>query len=328
MKSAGKLISGSCMLIAVLWSGAALPDDTLEAALELISEGRYADARRVLDPLLERRPRGPRLRLAHGVLRMHEGRRDEAVEIFERLRRDHPDMPEAANNLAVLYAERGRLDDAREILIAALERRPTATLHANLGDVHMRLAQRAYDEARRLESGARADPTPDTGTRPPVADAKPAAVACLRAAGFEHAAAVAAAERWLQSRDVETAKVRTEQGERTKWYRVYVPPFSSREKAAVAVREMRGRGIRDVAIIGSGVLANGISVGVFRREDNMRRRLAWLEEMGYPVRARAEKEAVTTYSLEGRLDDRRRDALAAAWKAKFPRRPLRYVDCG
>ena len=283
MKSAGKLIAGSCMLIALLWSGAALPDDALEAALKLISNGQYADARRVLDPLLERRPRGPRLRLAHGVLRMHEDKRDEAVEIFERLWRDYPDMPEAANNLAVLYAERGQLDDARKILIAALERRPVATLHANLGDVYMRLAQRAYDEARRRESAVQADPAPNTGARPPAAGAKPAVAACLRATGFEHANAIAAA-RWLQSQDVETASVHTEQRETTKRYHVYIPPFASRAKAAAAVRDIRGRGMRDVAVIGSGALANGVSVGVFRREDYMRQRLARVEKMGYPVR--------------------------------------------
>ena len=53
-------------------------------------------------------------------------------------------MFEAHNNLAVLYARVGRLDDAREALVAALELRPDAVVYANLGDVYMKLAERAY----------------------------------------------------------------------------------------------------------------------------------------------------------------------------------------
>ena len=59
-------------------------------------------------------------------------------------------MFEAHNNLAVLYARQGRLDDAREALVAALELRSDAVVYANLGDVYMKLAERAYQRAHEL----------------------------------------------------------------------------------------------------------------------------------------------------------------------------------
>ena len=77
----------------------------------------------------------------------------EAIAIFERLRSDLPDMFEPYNNLAVLYAEQGRLDEAHDVLMAALERKRDAVAYANLGDVYMRLADRAYSRARNTGAG-------------------------------------------------------------------------------------------------------------------------------------------------------------------------------
>ena len=84
------------------------------------------------------------------MLHAREGNLVEAVAIFEGLRDDHPTMFEALNNLAVLYAKLGRLDDARKALVGALEMRPDAVIYANLGDVYMKLAERAYERAHEL----------------------------------------------------------------------------------------------------------------------------------------------------------------------------------
>ena len=105
-------------LAASLSPAAVLGDDTFEHALSLASEKRYAEAREVLNPLLDREPGNPRARLLHGILRARAGRVSEAIDIFEALRRDHPEMSEPYNNLAVLYAVEGRLDDARTTLLA------------------------------------------------------------------------------------------------------------------------------------------------------------------------------------------------------------------
>ena len=126
----------------------------LERALSLAAEKRHSEAREVLDPLLQRESQNTRARLLHGVLRAHEGRVGDAMEIFETLRRDYPDMSEPYVNLAVLYAVEGRLDDARKILLATLERRPSAVAYASLGDVYRKLAEEADERARELDAVA------------------------------------------------------------------------------------------------------------------------------------------------------------------------------
>ena len=64
-------------------------------------------------------------------------------------------------------------------------------------------------------------------------------------------------------------------------HQVYLPPLEDRAKAADKVREIRARGVRDVAVIPKGPLANGISLGVFRVTGNRNRRVAALERLGY-----------------------------------------------
>ena len=100
--------------------------------------------------MLRQQPDSPDVRLLHGVLEARQGNLADAVVVFEGLRTDHPTMFEAHNNLAVLYARVGRLDDARDALVAASELRPDPVVYANLGDVYMKLAERAYKRAHEL----------------------------------------------------------------------------------------------------------------------------------------------------------------------------------
>lgn len=397
-------------LIAILAPGAAPGGEAFERALALASEKRYADAREVLDPLLQREPVDPRARLLHGVLRAREGRVGDAIEVFETLRRDYPDMSEPYNNVAVLYAVEGRLDDARRTLIAILARRPDAVLYANLGDVYTKLARRAYDRARELEAGgassrpqemhaalaappsgstetmtgppegeremtgappqtgeartAPPDTAPPTDTAPPseapsvappVAAAavpapdagsgtirkaptepEPAATGpgstppafCANAGAFQDRRSVADGALWLQSYGAEVIEVRHEERRIAGSYRVYLPPFDNREQAVARLREIRGRGVRDVAVIPDGDLANGISFGIYREADNMHRRTAALGELGFAVRWRAEDfEVVEEYVIRARAGGMPA-TLDAAWTARFPDHAIRVVSCG
>ena len=344
-----------CTLAAVLSAVAASIDETLERVAALTAEDRLAEARGVLDPLLARDADHPRLRLLDGVLRAQEGRVREAIGVFDRLRRDHPEMSEPWNNLAVLYAAEGRIDEAREALLAALERRPSAAGHANLAEIHAKLARRAWERARELGvegkagrgpegAGGPASPSPGDSPGGPAsgglaalsADPSPARApgdsraehpACLRGGGIEDRRVLAGVEEWLESRGAEVFALQRERRHDPGHFQVYLPPLADREAAAARAREIRARGVRDLDVIRTRPHENGISFGVYRVEENARRRVASLERLGYPVRTRKTGKVVRRYFLEAR-STAPLDALRADWEKRFPDRPLEPVDCG
>ena len=342
MKSTMKALCALGALAAIFSPVAALCDESFDRALSLASEERYAEAREVLDPLLEREPGHRRARLLHGILRAHAGRVDEAIDIFEALRRDHPDMSEPYNNLAVLHAMQGRLDDAREVLLEALERAPAPVVYANLGAVYTKLARRAYRTAHELEAGDGSDseqgmhtalalpetPNGSSDTEPRNALAEMLPVFCAHAGGFRSRRAVADAALWLQSYGVEVLEVRQEEHRIAGSYQVYLPPLADREKAVAKLEEIRRRGVRDVAVIPDGDLVNGISFGIYKEADNMHRRVAALGQLGYAVRSRAAGgEIASEYVIESRASGTS-DALGASWAARFPEQPIHVGDCG
>ena len=362
MRRLKKALFAFCTLAALVTATAAQCEESFERALALASEKRYSEARDVLGPLLEREPGHSRARLLNGILHARAGHLSDAVEVFEALRRDHPDMSEPYNNLAVLYALQDRLDDARTTLLAVLERQPDAVMYANLGDVYTKLAHRAYEQARKLEPGGGAPPQPapgtgfalpqtpgaSLGTEPEESATRPRGLEeapddartavseatsmhssfCTHAEGFETRRTVADAALWLQSYGAEVLEVRHEERRIAGSYRVFLPPLASREAAAAKLREIRARGVRDVAIIDDGTLANGISFGVYRNADNMHRRVAALVRAEYPVRSMSEDvKIVEDFAIRARADGAPA-ALDAAWTSRFPGRSIRIVDCG
>ena len=334
---------------------AALGDEGLERAIALAAESRDAEARELLDGVLAREPNLPRARLLDGVLRARAGRESEAIEIFVAIRRDHPDLSEPYNNLAVLYAAKGRFGEAREILLEALKRKPSAVTYANLGDIYTNLARLAYQRAGEVERGE--GPAGESAlvledaeevARPPAVPAAPAAPAvaspapapppratvnrniawCVRAGGFQDPMVLIDAEKWLRSRGVRDVLGRSERIGKVASYRVYLPPLASRAAAAAKVREIRSRGVDDVALIPDGELQNGISFGIYAVEKNMLRRMADLQELGYPVRRKDNlEEGGYEYVIKARM---RGDfaALSTAWKKRFPEHAIEFDECG
>lgn len=321
-RAAARSLTAIGVAAVLLWSETTLSDAALEHTYALVLDERFAEARKALAPLLARDPEHPRLQLMDGILRMREGKPLEAIGIFKRLQRDHPDMFEAANNLAVLYAELGRLDDARKTLLSALARQPEATLYANLGDVYRNLARRAYADAHRLGTEGDAPRRSPGQEKAAVSRSQPI---CVRTAFGDRGAADDAA-RWMRERGLEDVGVRRHTREEITAHQVYLAPFAGRSEAAAKVREIRGRRIRDVAIISNGTLANGVSLGVYRSKKNMRRRLAELQSLGYPALSRTLTDAVDSYVIEARVVGDR-DHFNAAWSSRFPGHSVDDAGC-
>jgi len=129
----------------------------LESARKLFAEHRNDEALAAIDAALKATPNDLQLRFQRGVVLADSGRNDEAIETFAALSQDFPELPEPHNNLAVLYAARGELDRARAALEEAVRALPSYSLaNENLGDIHLRLAERAYQRAVQADAANRA----------------------------------------------------------------------------------------------------------------------------------------------------------------------------
>ena len=333
--------AGLALLLAVAsWPGAGHADD-LERAIALADEGRLEEADQALAPLLAQDPDHFRGRLLQANLRVREGRLDEAAGLFEALRDDHPERPEPYNNLAAVYVAQDRLDEALAALLSARERAPElATVHANLADLYERLADQSRDRSQAGAETSEADPErePPPDDRVIAPDPLPlsdesgltdvtaspfTADVCVRATGFKDAAGTAAAEAWLRAWGADV-HVQREPGVAEYW--VYLPPLPSREEAIALMTELRAGGVEDIAVVRRGALANSVSLGLYRLEPNMRRRVAALRAMGYPVEYKTTAETVPGYRLEALLAADS-NFLHMDWKARFPGHPLVIVDC-
>jgi Flp pilus assembly protein TadD len=139
--------------------------ETPVTATEIERQYRAGEPRAALQRLeqaLAQRPGDAPLRFLQAVLLTESGQSIQAVRLLERMTEEFPDLPEPYNNLAVLQAANGQIDRARNLLETALRLDPTyRTAHENLGDVFVRLAQRAYEAA----SGPRSEPALQTKLR-------------------------------------------------------------------------------------------------------------------------------------------------------------------
>lgn len=118
----------------------------------LLQTGKYEIALARTSVLLEKTPGDAQARFLKGLSLSGMGKRTEALEVFEALSRDFPALPEPYNNIAALHAAVGDLDRARVALEKAVRADSRyAVAYANLGDLHVQLAQNAYGRALELD---------------------------------------------------------------------------------------------------------------------------------------------------------------------------------
>jgi len=144
----------------------------------------------------------------------------------------------------------------------------------------------AYQTARkdiRLLSEAGAS-SPRSQTAAPVAEASPEAAVCLFLGSFEEEARAKVVEQRLLSLDIQ-ADVRSVDAAAGVEYWVYLPPLASRQASLRQLRELQARRI-DSYIITLGELANGISLGIFPRNDSANSVMQRLRDVGYEPQIR------------------------------------------
>ena len=145
----------ACLLAVLLVLSGVVRADALSEAQQLLDQHRAAEALGRVNAALAADGRNPRLRFLRGLILTELGRPDEAISVFQQLTVDYPELAEPYNNLAVLQARAGRLDEARAALEMAVRMQPkNAMAFENLGDVYLRLAGQAYDQASQINPRA------------------------------------------------------------------------------------------------------------------------------------------------------------------------------
>lgn len=133
------------------------PSDITNRIEALLNAGRNQEALTLIELRLEeekgRHTPGTDVQLSfqHARALAATGDLARAEQIYRELTTRYPELPEPWNNLASLYVQRGQLDLAYQALQTAIMTNPKYGIaQANLADVHLMLAQRAYGNAAKL----------------------------------------------------------------------------------------------------------------------------------------------------------------------------------
>lgn len=139
-------------------------------------------------------------------------------------------------------------------------------------------------------------PTPAPAPATATADAS-AAPRCLTIGPFDTPHdlqqarnALTPVARRMRSRQEQVAQSRS-------WW-VYLPAPGSRAQALALTRQLAAHGISDYFVVSSGDQPNTISLGLFKDQDNARKRRAGVAAAGFPARITERTETVPQYWLD------------------------------
>lgn len=83
----------------------------------------------------------------------------------------------------------------------------------------------------------------------------------------------------------------------TGWW-VYLPALPTQEQALSAARELADKGVRDYYVVTAGDRQNTVSLGLFHNEDNARRRLRHVTELGFKAQLTQRRETLPEYWVD------------------------------
>ncbi|MBD8873338.1 SPOR domain-containing protein [Rhodanobacter sp. DHB23] len=96
--------------------------------------------------------------------------------------------------------------------------------------------------------------------------------------------------RRMRSRQEQVAQSRS-------WW-VYLPAPASRAQALALTRQLAAHGISDYFVVGGGDQPNTVSLGLFKDQDNARKRRAEVVTAGFPARITERSETAPQYWLD------------------------------
>lgn len=153
MRSNACFVSLACAIAVAAGAASIAHAQDAQAISKWLKAGKIEQANVAADAALAAHPQDAQIRFLKGVVLTQQGRKPDAIAVFTRLTEDFPELAEPWNNLAVLYAGDGQYDKARAALDMALKIQPKyPTAQENLGDVYVKLAAQAYEQAGALDA--------------------------------------------------------------------------------------------------------------------------------------------------------------------------------
>lgn len=218
-----------------------------------------------------------------------------------------PDKPEASRQKAADKAEAGAKkpkasakSDKKES--ASSEKRQTATKKPA-----------APDEKKAKASS-------------PTVASRPLGAGCFAVGKFHDEDELVAVAAWFDALGASVRTVQTGKDEPVN-YKVFIPPLESRAAALSKIEEMKGNGIKDIAIYSRGDLVNGIGLGVFGSVESAERRVSQLQKAGYEPAYQARFGSEAFFRLHVNMGPR--TAFDSKMLARaFPERRFEIADCG
>lgn len=165
------------------------------------------------------------------------------------------------------------------------------------------VAEEKSDAAAPLSTNSQGPSAPDVV--PPEAavpmKAKPPVVVCGAFGPFERGAMARQVAESLASQGMDSS-LRRESMEKPIGYWVIIPPLDSREGAIEKVRQLTESGISDIRRFVKGDQKNGISLGVFSREENAKLRQREVAKKGHSAKVIPRLITVPTYWIDYRAN--------------------------
>lgn len=124
-------------------------------------------------------------------------------------------------------------------------------------------------------------PVPDNNIDNKQSNELAAKIYCYDIGPYTNNAEVKQAANWFKAQKALSIETKARETPILQSTRVYLPPYGSRQAAKEVEKRLVQQGIDDKMIITKGELSNGISLGVYRDQESVERRLRQLKEKGY-----------------------------------------------
>lgn len=159
------------------------------------------------------------------------------------------------------------------------------------------------------------------------AKSQTATMICLQVGPYSQIKTAENTLKWFSGRKNVVAYVRKRQTPVLKYTRVYLPAFKNRTEALNAQQRLLQKGIQDHLVLTDEKLTNAISLGVYRDQLSVKRRLEELASKGYHnVKTEKHYESDTKYGLSVKIPISQ-SKLAASFREEFKGIPIVAVAC-